>query len=1041
MPYRRPALALAVALTFLASQFANAQSKTLRSKPARSGSQAAVPAPEVQGAEPVMLPSPAADVAVSPVSGTLAVLDADSTQLVLYTKRSVEKVLDDGPGSGKAVTVGAGPVAVEHKRVGDECYFLVLSAGDKTIRVISDPAGKEVGSIPISLGQCMSLAAPTSPTVPYAYYASPSQPGLGRVNLATLKDEGLIDTTSARGGGGDAYDIAVSADGRYVYARRPHTSPAGFMAFEVEPAPADATKKQQPPRAPQVTYQHDTRPMYVPEALGQWVASGNKLYTPDLKDAVGSLPDGSTPLCALASRPVFFAAKDNELTAYSANTLRPLAGVTVSPATKESDAPNRRSGRRDSRESGLSVGGWRVVADEKNSALVLWSGSSIQSLPLAAFKLPAEPFLFADVTGPTELSVGQAWSAKVTPRDDHTSLKLADAPDGMKLSGTTLQWTPGAADVGPVNVKLQLSAGADSGKPIERPQTLALVVRRAGVTLPFDPTLVTMSPDGATVAAVMSVPANGIDRVRRARSGRGGRGGADAPDGPYTRVVLLNTSDGKIRADREFAFSTSSAAIGGGVVVLGMSDSDAVMALSSKDLADVKRVFVPSRPWRVAIAGDTLFVANSGGGAPENPTTRFTLPDIEPVDEPRGGGYKVNFYFDRGSLPVREREGWFYRGVVYDDAMKKPLLVMSLDDVVALPSEQMNIGGVQDFSNSAPVMPWGVRVMGTNLQRVTGQNVGQAQGAAGMTILPDVPAAVVISREEVRDEKNDGLSPPRERFVLSVMDVVTGTLGKSRIVLSDEVIKPRYNDGGGRDGAVSVYAAPGVVLARVYERVFVLKTSELDAKSLAQPLVIAAKQPAFVAQKGGGPLKLTYDVSGGEAPLKFALRGEMPGVSLDAKTGAVTVDPDALQSRAVDALVQFLRNRSGNFQRPGEPAPDPLAKYKEAAGKRWELLSGKPPAGVPVAVPVQLVARDVQQQTATLNHYVLIEVSDAAVKSKLAENAQVAMPTRRGGGPTTQPTDDAAVRELRQRVADLERRNAELEGQVKLLKELVGGKK
>jgi hypothetical protein len=95
-------------------------------------------------------------------------------------------------------------------------------------------------------------------------------------------------------------------------------------------------------------------------------------------------------------------------------------------------------------------------------------------------------------------------------------------------------------------------------------------------------------------------------------------------------------------------------------------------------------------------------------------------------------------------------------------------------------------------------------------------------------------------------------------------------------------------------------------------------------------------------------------------------------------------------------------------------------------------------------VPADLLVRDSEQQTAVLNRAVLFDVpiaavaavNDAQVAEEMQRNEQRQESIRQQQAASSRPAD-ADVESLQRRISDLERRNAELEGQVKLMKEML----
>jgi len=89
----------------------------------------------------------------------------------------------------------------------------------------------------------------------------------------------------------------------------------------------------------------------------------------------------------------------------------------------------------------------------------------------------------------------------------------------------------------------------------------------------------------------------------------------------------------------------------------------------------------------------------------------------------------------------------------------------------------------------------------------------------------------------------------------------------------------------------------------------------------------------------------------------------------------------------------------------------------------------RPPKGVPVAIPITVIARDEQQQTATLEHVVVMEVSDKPA-TQPAPAVQVVKPPRDRPAVRGNPDNSEAAR-LQQKLDALEAENQRLKNQMR----------
>jgi hypothetical protein len=138
-----------------------------------------------------------------------------------------------------------------------------------------------------------------------------------------------------------------------------------------------------------------------------------------------------------------------------------------------------------------------------------------------------------------------------------------------------------------------------------------------------------------------------------------------------------------------------------------------------------------------------------------------------------------------------------------------------------------------------------------------------------------------------------------------------------------------------------------------------------------------------------------------------------------------------------------------------QPTSKPIEIVQALAGDaqaQFKALTGQDAKGFPLAIPTDVSVRDDEQQTAVLNRVLLLDVPMEVITKRIEDQLnqqrqqqeqfrqQREAMMRQQRTSTSAPSSDEAE-SLRRRVADLEKKNAELEAQNKLLKELVGQSK
>ena len=993
----------------------------------------------------VELPMRGLAFAVSPNSGALALINPD---------RPAVMVLPDVSAKGSAelaveVKVGDTPAGLVHKQLGDRGYFLALCARDRTLYMIDDVKFTVVDKVTLAKSMPSWLVAASDPASPYAYYVGVSaerepvfhDEAVCRIDLRNKKDDGQVMLGNSSW---DVSEVACSADGTMLYGRRPNTSPTGVYAFRIP------TDEKRPIVGAPIAAMHQSAQPFQPDPFGQYVASGKLLFKYDL-ERVAELP--AAPLCFLPDRPVFLGLdqQGENLHAFSYNTLKTLDVVGLpgwrwgrDGGAGRGNAQGRAAMRqRFDNDRWAPVGKPRrmfqtaIMYDRLNGNIIVCQDTAAAVVPLKVLSLPEEVFLRATVEGKTSLNVGEGMTLKLARKDPKVRVALGPAPAGVKLSpgGDELTWTPGDDQIGAHTVHLNLSGGGQ-----ERVQEISLVVRRRSIDMGFVPADVAVSPDGKLAVA--------LERFADPQT----RNRADQRIVPGSRVAVVDLERLAVVAVRTLPTNVHEVAIDARHVYAGMTESDAFYVLSSKDLSEVKRVFTKGRVTALVPVADKFIFAASDRG----PAAAFRLPEVAPADaeHPALPDHLRHLDSDGRGGPRPASGGWFHFGALYSHDMSTVRLIVA---PLGIPQVALAADGKGFFQDpfgreGMPATTWGVQAHQHLVRRVSGENVGTVHALA-TTVLDDLPAVAAIPKPQQEALAADGKTP-RERFQLVLHDLVT-TAAVETITLSDE--PPRYgriydDARGGR-----IIASRGQVIAQVRQHLFVIPTKGLGGK-LPEPLhfvLPTGPEDAMpVVLEPPRPAVINLRAAGGKGPIQYSLAAESPAISVDKSTGRVTVEPAPFIDKAIELLLPSVRSARIDHGAGRQATPEEaVARAAMASAPQFARYAGRAPRGVPVAVPVRVIARDAEQQAAVLSFNLLLEVPveqlvrrlvkdeqdqrariAAAEAAQAAQAGQVVQPNR---GPGTRPAEDAELAALRRRIAELEARNQQLEGQVQLLKDLL----
>jgi hypothetical protein len=917
-------------------------------------------------------------------------------------------------------------MGLAHRVVGGKGVFLLLSTQDRTLRMLDDTTFEPVGQIEIKLGRPLALAVSSNSSAPAFAYYSTSYNGangmVGRINLDTKQDEGLIIR------GDEVRELAVSFDGRTLYGRRPGSSPSGHRAWRID---ADGS------RVTLLNSLHEDSQAHVADPFGGLVASGKELRSPDLGRVIAKL---DWPVRAfLRGRPVVLSATDNGIAAYSSNTYEAVGSVSFpDPAPAVERAPGK-PGRGD------RPTGWRrsadtpqqfvleygavlyqrfIACDERRNIVMYLSENLVGIAPLSALKLPNEPMLAVRIEGPGECEVGQPLTLKLAALDPKAQVSLEGAPEGMTIdpAAGAIRWTPSSAQVGSFRFTLRMKSGA-----LERAQETSVLVQRRSLIVPFGADVLALSPDARRAVAV-SFAGGEKDEFGRAEAAR------------FGRVAVYDVQQRKLIVDRALNFTANNAvAMGNDAVYLGATGTDALYALSLTDLSEVRRVFTPAQLNRLIVVGDDLYafayVSNSIDAKP----LRYRLPKVEPIPDPP----PTRSYRPYGTWPYPEPvdDGWLMRGVVTDASGKPRLLVRPIEftEFTSSPRTYRRLNGreIHQSNDRAAVQTWDVALHGNQIARMTGQPIAQLDGGSprnGSVVLRDRPAVVTLTAD-LRSGEGSAARTQSERIRLTVRDLVTGATRQTIALTDGPAELPRAT----QPEEPRIAAAGDSIVALANRKLFVVPIKDITARDIPEPLSFVHAQSAFVLPHDR-PLTIECHVRGGKAPVAFAAAQDMPGVSVDAKTGAMTIDPEPFMERAPDVVQQIVMEQAMSQRNANEGAADTTTVLQRVAAplqERFKVLTGKDAVGFPMSVAADVTARDDEQQPAMLNRVVLLDVPFdrliPKVEKALAEDRQ----RRASATPPPPPALSAGDEAKARRLAEMERRVAELEAQNKLLRELV----
>ncbi len=558
-------------------------------------------------------------------------------------------------------------------------------------------------------------------------------------------------------------------------------------------------------------------------------------------------------------------------------------------------------------------------------------------LPINAAALPDRPLPVAQLDMPDTIEPGKPVSIPLSLPDGRTRVSLLIGPQGAKIAGGKLQWTPKVADLGSHEFVFRVSAGSES---VERKSSVR--VEYGAAPLGFDALAVHISGDG-TRALAWNAQRMGLVDVR-------------------TRQVL---------SERNLQHPISKAVLSDRQAFVLFADGNTVEQCSLDDLKPIETLCLTEAIQDVEVLENRfLFLFPRANSSYEGAGRKFHAFELPAVNETQltqilSGGPRARKI---GPTP----SGWLIGPAILDERLQTIASLLTLDWAnvfyLANPLDAPGTSVIEDGST----------------RRATVLGGGGSKSVATATL---AGGALTASVQMV--DVGDRSQPSLRRITLSFSGpskdskVVQFPIAEFKVSLIAHVIAAS-----GRGVAI---AAGG--------KLFTLFPEELGVEVPPAPsregLVLRAKVPlSELTERERTTLQFVAD--GGKPPYEFSCR-MTPGVleqaardpafqdkliGVDAKSGSVTIDgPLFLRTllaedsyRLSQVVYDFARRRW-----PGSNAAGVVERYTRETSDTLQPLVRRPLRGFPAVVPIVVSVKDAASHEVRLSHELLVELPPAKI--------------------------------------------------------------
>lgn len=904
----------------------------------------------------VGLPHDYADFAMHPETGGIAALSAETNQVDVFRLEDFEGKKTAKP--SVSIQVGSAPVSVFYKKYADQEVFAVVCSGDSHMFLINARANQAgtfevIRKIDVAQAGVSSVFGSNNEEDPFVYYCygSGHDSATGVVNLKTMSNQGKAF--------GDSMDAAISANGDYAYRRGPW-SPSGFDALKLTTDFSEAK-----PKFAQIYDEHRSTPAYTPDPFNQYVFCSTAAYPVGLGKATASLP--FVPYAFFREQPIIIGMKasgypsrsrssrdrsqSNEvkLLAASYNTLtqagepvtldlKPLKGERSLPRGVRSQADFKRLSKRT-----------RMFADEGRKRVVFARGDAISLVPLEKFAVPAEPFLMAELTTNSVL-VDQAATITVKSKDSRVKIRLDDLPQGMQAAGNVLTWTPESDQIGTHTIVATLDY-----ERIQRTVRFDVSVKSPSVQLPFAPTGFSVNRKGSH-AFIWKGPVP--DRYGR---------NPDISGAETIRVAVVNLKTGTVEAEKKLGQGIRSAIVTDRVVAITpmRTGGSTLEVLKLSDLTRVKTLVAESPISRSSLWGDKLVLETKNA---------IEVYDAASLQKRRTFATSQNSSLtslQRATANPLTDAGLFVAGVLYGPDLQPQF--------VTHPGSILTASGVARRRQNA-YHPPGYLTPNTRVNSSSSSRSGPRRVA-----FRRVPGA---NRSVALDSQSRRIVPSGTH--MSRATIVDLILTVSGDVDARRVIARETREGSATTSKPALECNSNTAFVMYDRSVFAWSLPQPKAQEESAQLEWIPTQ-SVIALHSTGTTRLENRLKGGKKPIDYSVPRSVPGMTVNAKTGVISLDNRAVSEAMLKQVVSTMKSESRGQQLVG------LVQSRETQIMRSATqILGRKPKGFPLALPIEITATDADLASKTVQYYVIAEVpmknlltvltkEDAATEKQRAE--------------------------------------------------------
>lgn len=933
-----------------------------------------------------------ADFAYNPESASILAIDNQKGEVIAVSLLDLQA---NDPKPLATIKVGPSPCSICFKRFGERHFFAVVCSQDSNLYLIEEkitnsspiPSYELASKISLRKTGIYSVFASLNPEDPNIFYChgGGSSAYVGAISLQSMQDTTFLLP--------ETMDAAISANGSVIYHRGPRSSSGTNSVLRITPISDDV------PTFAKLHSEERPADSALPDPFDLVTAVGTELFSRDLDRSVAKL--SFRPLAFFRSKPVIIGMKESvngpfptthttvELVAASFHSLQLSdATVTLDHAIPKSPM-SIPSSDFESRDFKQITYRYRTFADDSRQRVIFADRNKLFVVDLADFKSKDEPLLVSSLPDTVRFVAGKANDYRIQLPDSNVKLNIENLPPGMTLDGTTLHWTPSPEDIGAYPLTAVLSSG-DSHKT----RQFEVTVDFPSFPLPFEPTGFAIDKTGKKGVIWDGAP---MPNTNPSNS-------FEQPKQIEVQIAVIDLATGRVDAQRKLGNRVSSLLIANELIFIRCeSDSTSrcdVFRIS--DLQRAKSITTAASIQKMAIIGEHLAIQDH-----RDRIEIYNLPSLELAKVfPKNPGIYYHGIIGEDSPQI------FANGLLWGNDLKPELLLAS----PSIPTlvEERDFSALY-FESKFPRI--------TRQRSSNNSEANRERGLLKSLLLTDAKKRIQLhySNQVEKDKKSNAPTYYESRIYLTLegTDSTTVLFKRTRNLVS----------------LLSTNPVPTAHLAATAKEAFVAIGRELYRWDFPQQQVVVEApstglswMPVSTTRSisENGKTELKHDVTGGKPPYSFGLMGKLAGLTIDDKTGIVTVDNSVLHTAAENVVIETVLNSTKietNSARLRNLASQVLDPATEVLGRR--------PMGFPVAIPIRIMVTDDNLQNLSINYFVIAEVNSTHLIESIKKLDSPSFPAANGSPPSNRsknnkeanlPKENRDIERLEARMKQLEER-------------------